>query len=171
MSLHLFFFLISKKWCKPVHTHSWGCIFLPAVSYSDAPGTEGAQQTPDAVRGDDEGPDKRELPMLQIEAISLHTCAVHQLFNVLTTQAGWLIIAAECWTTITLCVLHKLKGAVCNVQRTPLPGELKSQNAMLRFNRVGGVHFQHVKMKKKIKLKLFLFLSKMHFKMILELQV
>lgn len=60
-------------------------IFLPAEGYSDASGTQGAYQTPDAVRGDDEGPDKGELPVLQREAISLYACAVHQLFNVLTT--------------------------------------------------------------------------------------
>lgn len=78
-------------------------IFLPAVGDSDVPSTQGAQQTPDAVHGDDEGPDKRELPVLQREAISLHACAVHQLFNVLTTQAKPFIRAA----IFTLCLLHK----------------------------------------------------------------
>lgn len=50
---------------------TWAGIFLPAEGYADAPSTQGTEQTPDAVRRDDKGPDKWELPVLQRDAISL----------------------------------------------------------------------------------------------------
>lgn len=61
------------------------CWSLPPVCGGQWSGTQGPQKTPDAEDRDYEGPDESDLPLIQGEAIPLHTCGIHQLLNELQT--------------------------------------------------------------------------------------
>lgn len=55
----------------------------PAVSSHERPGRQRSQQPSDAEDGDGEGPDERNLPLIQMQVISLQAREVHQLLDVL----------------------------------------------------------------------------------------
>lgn len=53
------------------------------MSSDELAGGQGAQQPSDAEYGHSEGPDERNLPLIQMYVVSLHAREVHQLLDVL----------------------------------------------------------------------------------------